>query len=98
MNITMNKNGKVLIVAVAGRLDTLNSPELEKKLGPALEGIEDLVFDFSEVTYISSAGLRVLLTSMQIMETRGKMTVKNVTRDVMDIFEITGFAEDLNIE
>ena len=98
MNITMNKNGTELTVAIEGRLDTLTSPELEEQLEPALEGIEKLVFDFAELRYISSAGLRVLLTAMQIMEEQGEMIVRNVSSEVMDVFEVTGFVDDLTIE
>lgn len=98
MKITMNRNGNELIVSLEGRLDTLTSPELEEQLEPALDGVEKLVFDFAELKYISSAGLRVLLTAMQVMEEQGEMIVKNVTSEVMEIFEVTGFIDDLNIE
>ncbi|WP_028509240.1 STAS domain-containing protein [Ruminococcus sp. NK3A76] len=98
MEIRENRNGSELTVALVGRLDTLSSPELEEKLEDMLEGVEKLVFDFAELRYISSAGLRVMLTAMQIMEDQGEMTVKNVCQDVMDVFEVTGFVDDLNIE
>ncbi|MEE5993525.1 MAG: STAS domain-containing protein [Oscillospiraceae bacterium] len=98
MKITMNRNGNELIVSLEGRLDTLTAPELEEQLEPALDGVEKLVFDFAELKYISSAGLRVLLTAMQVMEEQGEMIVKNVTSEVMEIFEVTGFIDDLNIE
>ena len=98
MKVTMNRNGNELIVSLEGRLDTLTSPELEEQLEPALDGVEKLVFDFAELKYISSAGLRVLLTAMQVMEEQGEMIVKNVTSEVMEIFEVTGFIDDLNIE
>lgn len=98
MEIRMDRNGNELMVALTGRLDTLSSPELEEKLETALEGVEKLIFDFEELNYISSAGLRVLLSAMQIMEEQGEMTVRNVNSDVMDVFEVTGFIDDLNIE
>lgn len=98
MTITMTRNESELIVAVEGRLDTLTSPELEEKLEPALKDVKKLIFDFAQLRYISSAGLRVLLTAMQIMEEQGEMIVRNVSNDIMDIFEVTGFAEDLNFE
>ncbi len=98
MNITMTRNEGELIIAIEGRLDTLTSPELEEKLEPALKGVTRLVFDFAQLKYISSAGLRVLLTAMQIMEEQGEMIVRNVSSDIMDVFEVTGFADDLNIE
>ncbi|MBR6101330.1 MAG: STAS domain-containing protein [Ruminococcus sp.] len=98
MTITLNKNDKELIVALEGRLDTLTSPELDAKLKPALDGVEKLIFDLDKLKYISSAGLRVLLTAMQIMDRQGEMKVRNVSTEVMDVFEITGFADDLDIE
>ena len=98
MNFTMNKNGNELTVTIEGRLDTLTSPELESKLETGLEGVTKLVFDFEKLAYISSAGLRVLLTAMQIMEDQGEMIVKNVSPEVREVFEITGFIEDLTIE
>ena len=98
MTITMTRNESELIVAVEGRLDTLTSLELEVKLEPALKDVKKLIFDFAQLRYISSAGLRVLLTAMQIMEEQGEMIVRNVSDDIMDVFEITGFAEDLNFE
>ncbi|MBR5088966.1 MAG: STAS domain-containing protein [Ruminiclostridium sp.] len=99
MTITVNKNGGELTIALDGRLDTLTSPELEEKLDEVLDGIEKLIFDFEKLEYISSAGLRVLAGAMDIMEEQGgKMTVKNVCPDVLDVFEVTGFIEDLTIE
>ena len=98
MKVTMNRNGNELIVSLEGRLDTLTSPKLEEQLEPALDGVEKLVFDFAELKYISSAGLRILLTAMQVMEEQGEMIVKNVTSEVMEIFEVTGFIDYLNIE
>lgn len=98
MKITMNRHRSVLTVALEGRLDTLTAPELEERLEPALEDIDKLVFDFAELRYISSAGLRVLLTAMQVMEGQGEMVVKNVNSEIMEIFEVTGFIDNLNIE
>ena len=98
MTIDKTLDGTKLEIALEGRLDTLTAPDFEKKLEPALEGVEKLVFDFGKLEYISSAGLRVLLTAMQIMEDQGEMTVKNVCPEVMDVFEVTGFVDDLTIE
>jgi len=98
MNITMNRVDNELTVALEGRLDTLTSPELEEQLEPALVGVEKLIFDFAELQYISSAGLRVLLTAMQVMDEQGTMVVRNVCDEVRDVFEITGFIDDLTIE
>ena len=98
MTITMNKNGKELTVALEGRLDTLTAPDLEEKLEASLAGVEKLVFDFEKLQYISSAGLRVLLTALQVMEEQGEMKLKNVCPEIMDVFKITGLIEDLRVE
>ena len=98
MNLKIEKNGSELTVAVEGRLDTNTASELEERLGTSLDGVEKLVFDFEKLSYISSAGLRLLLTAMQNMTPQGTMTVMNVNSTIMDIFEVTGFAEQLNIE
>ena len=99
MTITVNKNDGELTIALEGRLDTLTAPDLEEKLDEVLDGIEKLTFDFEKLEYISSAGLRVLAGAMEIMEEQGgKMVVKNVCSDVLDVFEVTGFIEDLTIE
>lgn len=98
MNFTMNKNGNELTVTIEGRLDTLTAPQLEQKLDPALADVNKLIFDLTELEYISSAGLRVLLASRQKMEGKDGMTVKNVNDDIMEVFEITGFADILDIE
>ncbi len=98
MNISMNRNGNELIISVDGRLDTLTAPDLEEQLESALEGVEKLVFDFEKLEYISSAGLRVLLTALQLMEGQGEMKVRNVRPEVMDVFVVTGFLDDLTVE
>lgn len=95
MNITMNRNDTELTVAIEGRLDTLTAPELEEQLEPEVEDIEKLIFDFAELEYISSAGLRVLLAAQKEMD---EMVVTNVRPEVMEVFEVTGFADFLNIE
>ena len=95
MNITMNRNDTELTVAIEGRLDTLTAPELEEQLEAELDGVEKLIFDFAELEYISSAGLRVLLAAQKEMD---EMVVKNVRPEVMEVFEVTGFADFLNIE
>jgi len=98
MDIKTTKNAKELTVAIEGRLDTLTSPRLEETLKQELDGVEKLILDFAELYYISSAGLRVLLSAMQRMERQGEMVVRNVSTDVMDVLEVTGFVDDLNIE
>ncbi|MCR4638816.1 STAS domain-containing protein [Ruminococcus sp.] len=98
MTVTMNRNDKELAVAINGRLDTLTSPELEEKLEPELENTEKLIFDFEGLEYISSAGLRVLLSAIKVMDEQGEMIVKNVRPEIMEVLEITGFVDFLNIE
>ena len=97
MNIVTDKIGNELTISLEGRLDTLTSPEHEKKLESELDGIDKLTFDLKGLKYISSAGLRVLAGAMDIMEDQGEMFVTNVCDDVRDVFEITGFIEDLNM-
>ena len=97
MTITKTTEGNALTVSLEGRLDTVTSPELEKELAGALEGVEALTFDFEQLKYISSAGLRVLLSAQKIMSRKGGMTLRNVGADIMEIFEVTGFSEILTI-
>lgn len=98
MNIQKTVNGASLTFAVAGRLDTATAPKLEEEVRNSVEGITELVFDFEELEYISSAGLRVLLATQKTMNRQGKMLLRNVNETVMEVLEITGFAELLNIE
>ncbi len=98
LNINKNLNGSQLTVALTGRLDTTTSPELENELNTSLEGVTDLVFDLKDLEYVSSAGLRVLLAANKKMVKQGSMVVKNVSEDVMEIFDVTGFVDILTIE
>ena len=98
MIISKEKNGNALTLKVKGRIDTATSPKLQKEIEYSIEGVETLAFDFSEMEYISSSGLRVLLSAQKKMNGQGKMTVKNVSETVMEIFEITGFSDILTIE
>ena len=98
MNINKSKNGEELIIAIEGRLDTTTAPELDDVVKNEIEGITKLVFDFAKLEYISSAGLRVLLSSQKIMNKQGSMVVKNVSEEVNEIFEVTGFQDILSIE
>lgn len=97
MKIDLKKEENKLIISLEGKLDTNTSPELDKTI-TELEGINELYIDLKNVDYISSAGLRVLLSMQKIMNKQGKMVIKNVCENVMDIFEVTGFSEILNIE
>lgn len=98
MKIEKILNDKALTVKLEGRLDTTTSPELESDLKNSLDGITDLVFDFENLEYISSAGLRVLLATQKIMNKQGTMKVMNVCETIMEIFEVTGFSDILTIE
>lgn len=98
MKITKNLNGTALEIALEGRLDTVTAPDLEKELGQSLEGVTDLTLDFSRLDYISSAGLRVLLSAHKTMSAKGSMKVTHVSEIVREVFEVTGFADILTIE
>ena len=98
MKIEKKAEGSKLTVALEGRLDTTTAPELEEALKDALEKVDDLTMDFSRLEYISSAGLRVLLATQKIMNKQGAMRVINVNEVVMDVFDVTGFADILTIE
>ena len=98
MTIQQIKNENALTVALEGRLDTMTAPELEAALKTALEGVEELTFDFEKLDYISSAGLRVLLAAQKTMNQQGSMKVKNANEIITEIFEVTGFSDILTIE
>ena len=98
MTITKKQNGSDLVIALEGRLDTMTSPELEAELKNSLGSAETLTMDFSKLEYISSAGLRVLLSAHKIMSSKGGMKVTQVNEIVQEVFEVTGFADILNIE
>ena len=97
MEVTIDRQDSKLTVKITGRLDTLSSPELEKKLGSALEGVTDVVMDLKDLEYISSAGLRVLISISKALGVKGEMRIINVNDTVMDIFEVTGLDGILNI-
>ena len=98
MNIIETRNGEELILALEGNLDTSSYEQLESVISSSLEGVKSLVLDFAKLDYVSSAGLRILLISQKKMNAQGKMTLRNVNNDIMDIFEMTGFLNILNIE
>ena len=98
MTINKNQNGTNLEIALEGRLDTMTAPELEAELNQSLDGVETLTLDFSKLDYISSAGLRVLLSAHKIMSGKGGMKVTHVNEIVQEVFEVTGFCDILNIE
>lgn len=98
MEIIKNLDGSKLNIALEGRLDTSTAPALEEELKASLEGITDLVLDFEKLEYISSAGLRVVLSAQKTMTKQGQMKLVNVNEEVMEVFEITGFVDILTIE
>ena len=98
LNINKNREGKKLTVMLEGRLDTTTSPELEQSLKEDLADLTELVIDLSGLEYISSAGLRVLLSAQKTMMKQGSMKVTHVSETVMEIFEVTGFGDILTIE
>ena len=97
MTISKTRNGAAMTVAVEGRLDTTTAPQLEAELKGALDGITELTMDLKGMEYISSAGLRVLLSAQKSMNRQGTMKVTGVSETVMEVFEVTGFCDILNI-
>ena len=98
MNMTKTQNGTELTIALEGRLDTTTAPELEQALKQDLEGATALTLDFSRLDYISSAGLRVLLSAHKALSRKGGMKVTHVNEIVNEVFEVTGFSDILTIE
>ena len=97
LNITKSTENNALTIALEGRLDTTTAPELEAELKAALPGVVSLTIDMSKLEYISSAGLRVLLSAQKIMNKQGEMKITGVNDVIMEIFEVTGFSDILNI-
>ena len=98
MKINKTTDGSKLTIALEGRLDSSTSPELENELKKSMSGVQELHFDFSELEYISSAGLRVLLAAQKEMSKQGTMAISGVNDTVMEVFEVTGFVDILTIE
>ena len=98
MTINKKMNGGELEIALEGRLDTMTAPELEQELSQSLNGAEKLLFDFSRLDYISSAGLRVLLSAHKTMSAKGGMKLTHVNDIIQEVFEVTGFSDILDIE
>ena len=98
MDIEKHKDGKKLDVKLVGRLDSKTAPELKEVLEDSLNDVEGLTFDLSELNYISSAGLRIILSTQKSMNKQGSMKVTNVQDIVMEVFESTGFVDILTIE
>ena len=98
MEIMKESHDTDLTLKLRGRLDTSTAPELEGELKNCLEGVQSLTLDLKELEYISSAGLRVLLSAQKTMNNQGSMVVRNVNPIVRDVFDITGFSDFLTIE
>lgn len=98
MTIDKKIDGKTVIITLQGDLDTSTSPMLDDELKTVFPIAENLIFDFKDLGYVSSAGLRVILFSLQTMSEKGGMVIRNVQDDVMEVFRITGFLDILNIE
>ena len=98
LNINKTTEDKTLTVTLEGRLDTTTAPQLESELKSELAGVTTLVMDFEKLEYISSAGLRVLLSAEKVMNKQGEMKVIHVSDVINEIFEVTGFSDILNIE
>ena len=98
MKINKKQDGSKLVIALEGRLDTTTAPELEQELKTSLDGVTDLTLDMTNLDYISSAGLRVLLSAHKTMMKQGQMKVTNASEIVKEVFEVTGFSDILNIE
>ena len=98
MTIEIKRNAEETIIELVGRLDTATAPALDKTISNDIEGTKNLVLDFKSLEYISSAGLRVLLSAQKMMQKVGSMKVTNVCEEVMEVFEMTGFADILTIE
>ena len=98
MTIDKKRDGNNLEISLSGHLDTTSSPQLAEELENSLEGVKNLTFDLSDLSYISSAGLRVLLSTQKRMLNQGEMKIKNAGETVMEIFEVTGFTDILTIE
>ena len=98
MTIEKKINAETATLIVAGRLDTQTAPELENELDNVLPGLKELIFDFANLEYVSSAGLRVILKAQKTMNAQGSMKLTGVNDSIMEVFDITGFLDILTIE
>ena len=98
MKINKKQDGSKLVIALEGRLETTTAPDLEKELKTSLDGVTDLTLDLTNLDYISSAGLRVLLSTHKTMMKQGQMKLTNASDIVKEVFEVTGFSDILTIE
>jgi anti-anti-sigma factor len=99
MDINKTQDGDRIIFSLSGRLDTISAPKLQEALMPELDSAKQVLLDFAGIAYVSSAGLRVLLMGEKTAKAKGaRQTFRNVSADVMEVFEMTGFSDILNIE
>ena len=98
MTVEKKQNAEELTLFVSGRVDTTNAKEFEDVVSSSLDGIKSLIMDFSELEYISSAGLRVLLIAIKRMNKQGSMVIRNANEMVKEIFDVTGFSDMVDIE
>jgi anti-sigma B factor antagonist len=98
LNNNKEKDENNLTIKLAGRLDTTTAPEMEEELKKSLDGVTTLAIDCTELEYISSAGLRVLLSAQKIMNKQGNMIIRNASDEIKEIFDITGFSDILTIQ
>ena len=98
MTIEKKINQETVTLIVSGRLDTQTAPELENELDAVISGIKELIFDMTNLEYVSSAGLRVILKAQKAMNTQGSMKLTGVNDSIMEVFDITGFLDILTIE
>ena len=98
MTIEKKINNNAVTLIVSGRLDTQTAPELENELDSVLSGLKELTFDFANLEYVSSAGLRVILKAQKAMNAQGSMKLTGVNDSIMEVFDITGFLDILTIE
>ena len=98
MNIIKTTEGTTLNFALEGRLDTTTAPQLETELKGSMDGVTELNMNFEKLEYLSSAGLRVILTAQKTMNKQGKMVIRHVNETIREVFEVTGFIDILTIE
>ena len=98
MQIDQLKERSTLTMKVSGRLDTMTAPQLESEITGHLDGITEFIMDFTDLEYISSAGLRVLLVTSKMMKGKGRFVIRNINETVREIFEVTGFLDILTVE
>ncbi len=98
LNINQSKTNGELTISLEGRLDTTTAPQLEDTISGKIDDVKKLVFDLAKLEYISSAGLRVLLSTQKVMNKQGDMVVKNSSEEILEIFEVTGFSDILTIQ